>query len=372
MRLVLPLLLLVGCSGEASAPTAPPAEAAAPPAPSAAPTTPATPEAPEAPAAAPAPIVSSNAFLSATPSLRAEPNDAERALLTEGRHAPPQVLAGARIESPEGVLGYFVYEWAESLERWASAREDGTYEAARAEVARRMAECETEREDCFDCRSCAEDLDDEAVPTGVHVDVARVFTPTGGAPRLDGTTNVAAQHAQVTVRRLEDTDLDGRLELDLAIETVDYDSGQSGAGGTIFVWLDGDSLALQLTIQHRAWTYGCMAGLRERSGFSVRDRNGDGRPDFGVRHAIWVDGCEGADDWPAPTGTVVPTAEMARSVVTDALGESSRLVGSELVDEEDPRWDEASPLDCAYFDERLRYFYDAATDTWREAGADAE
>ena len=186
--------------------------------------------------------------------------------------------------------------------------------------------------------------------------------PPGGEARLDRSAVVLEGHAGALIRELRDLDGDGRAELALALHTSS-ECGNAGEESTTFHWLDGDTLRPQLAIEHDALAFGCSGTRKERSGISLRDRNGDGRVDFGVRHAVWSDGCDEIDGWPDPAaGTPLTDPAIVRRL---AMGEPMWMIA-----EADGEAEDVPEPTCPFFDERLRFLYDATTDTWRAAGTD--
>lgn len=188
--------------------------------------------------------------------------------------------------------------------------------------------------------------------------LARVSVPAGAEPALDRRVRViTAQAARLRNRRVEDMDGDGRLELGLALAVTRVTGGPNTIETPTReqVYLDADTLDVQLRFD--LWRDDATEGGegRLRSLVSRRDRNGDGRPDFSVRQVSYLMPCAAVDAHGIPS---------ALRVISP--GDYARLLDGEPVELPEPA--EGTPESaCAGHEERWVAHYDVERDVWRRS-----
>lgn len=316
------------------------------------PPAPATPSV-SAPTSAAAPATTPAASLAATPappstapgSVRAAGLPIHRALA-----APGEVLAVSAEDRPRSIAPAFTaaagdppgprvfwvaYVSNPFTEARARAAEEGRVEAFERDVDTRMEACEAASDvgDCEYCQSdCWDTVPSAIAPTTPELRVVRVSWDAGGRPTLDASavvwTGSATDEVQARVRRVEDLDGDGRLELVIAFERASsWPAGDGGDQERSTLYVDADTLALQLALVQSLESEG-HGGLSStaRTEVTFRDRDGDGIGDFGIHY--------------------VATVQSSSCVIAEEDG-------SEL------------PEECRGTDARVVATYSAAHDAWR-------
>jgi hypothetical protein len=335
---ILLAVALLACTEEPSAPPPPATRIRSEPAPA---ETGPRPQPEPSPAPAARNAVSSRAL---APVVLRERASAELVALLKGERAAEPVVQGtARIGDTAGDHVLFIlYATSEVRDGWARARADGTYADRRRELDARIATCEEQDEGSSMC----EVLDEERYPTDLRIQLARVSVASGRRT-IDATHSFprTSPHHRAQFREIEDRDADGRPEVSVVVNDTE-NTGQSYSQQIDFFWFDGDTLHPQFQLDRSSRSAGCSSDRTARTGFSFRDRNGDGHPDLGVR---WAQGsCVDDDGWPDPSGTLVDI-EVLRDI---EMAEDS---GEPLED---------APQ-CPYAEGRERYLYDVAADEWR-------
>ncbi|MEM9070182.1 MAG: hypothetical protein AAGE52_16865 [Myxococcota bacterium] len=215
--------------------------------------------------------------------------------------APSDVLEAARQGRPalrplwvarageEGPRVYWIaFVTSGFLEAQARADAEGTREAFDRDLAAAMDTCE-ESADVGDCDSCISDCW-RSVPSAIgdttqHLHLVRASVR--DSPRVDGSeaiwTGRQRDEIRSRLRRVEDVDGDGRLELALQVVVRnEWPAGDGEDSSRTQLFVDADTLKLQVALRREYEHDGHGGRLQERSEVGFRDRDGDGRRDFSV------------------------------------------------------------------------------------------
>ncbi len=241
------------------------------------------------------------------------------ARLTE--ELPPEVVELARQERPRTITPEFVAMAGEAegprvfwvgyvvgpfIELRARAEEEGRLEAFEDELDSRRAACE-EAADVLDCEYCTSDCW-QSVPGGMadvtrSLIVVRVSWPPERQPVLDGEqllwTGTLTDTPFATVHAVEDIDRDGRPELTIDVETrTDWPAGDGGSTERMRHYVDGDTLAVQLSLLESYEEDGHGGGFVQRTEVTRHDANQDGVDDFHVHFVreVFLRDCESGPD----------------------------------------------------------------------------
>jgi hypothetical protein len=200
-------------------------------------------------------------------------------------------------------VGYLVGPF---IELRARAEEEGRLEAFEDELDSRRAACE-KAADVLDCQYCISDCW-ESVPSGMtdvtrSLIVVRVSWPAERQPVLDGEQllwmGTLTDTPFATVQAVEDIDRDGRPELTVDVETqTDWPAGDGGSAERMRHYLDGDTLAIQLSLLESYEEDGHGGGFVHRTEVTRHDANQDGVDDFHVHFVreVFLRDCESGQD----------------------------------------------------------------------------
>lgn len=258
-----------------------------------------------------------------------------------GTITPEFVAMAGELSGPRVFwVGYLVGPF---IELRARAAEEGRLEAFDDELNTRMAACE-EAADVLDCEYCTSDCW-QSVPSGMadvtrSLIVVRVSWPAGRQPVLDGEqllwTGTLTDTPLASVQGVEDIDRDGRPELTIDVETrTDWPAGDGGSTEHMRHYVDGDTLAVQLSLLESYEEDGHGGGFVHRTEVTRRDVNDDGVDDFHVHFVreVFLRDCE------------------------DGQGDED--------DETDGEAEASTAPECEALDQHFDALYGPADDAWR-------